>query len=171
MKRRILWAGVACMTLIGITSSSHAQEAAKKIRVGVYDNRAIALAYFGSEYNAFLKKRTEVKEARAAGDSVRVKELDAWVKKFQRQIHFQGFCRAPVDDLLLLVKDKMAAVVKNTGVDLIGWQPDYTGAEVEIVDITDELVALFNPTQKKLDEIKQLKDVEPIALCDITHDH
>ena len=171
MKQMILVAGIVCLMLLALISSSPAQETAKKIRVGVYDNRAIALAYFGSEYNAFLKKRAEVKEARAAGDTARVKELDVWVERFQRQIHFQGFCRAPVDDLLLLVKDKMAGVARNAGVDMIGWYPDYSGAEVEIVDITAELVALFNPTEDKLKQIEGLKDVEPTALADVNHDH
>jgi hypothetical protein len=169
MKQRILMAGTVCIMLLAMSLSGQAQETAKKIRIGVYDNRAIALAYFGSEHNAFIKKRAEVKEARAEGDSTRIKELNTWVEKFQRQLHFQGFCRAPVDDLLLLVKDRMAGVARDSGVDLIGWYPDYTGAEVEIVDITDELVALFNPSEEKLEQIKQLKDVEPTALSDITH--
>ncbi|MCP4584126.1 MAG: hypothetical protein GY839_21140 [candidate division Zixibacteria bacterium] len=107
----------------------------------------------------------------AAGDSARANELTVWVERFQRQIHFQGFCRVPVDDLLLVVKDKIAGVAKRTGVDLIGWNPDYTGADVEVVDITDELVSLFNPTEKKLEQIKGLKDVEPTALADVEHDH
>ena len=169
--KRILVAGMACMMLLALTSSGQSGETAKKIRVGVYDNRAIALAYFGSEYNAFLKKRAEHHEALAAGDSVRAKELTVWVERFQREIHFQGFCRVPVDDLLLVVKDKMAGVAKRAGVDLIGWYPDYAGAEVEVVDITDELVALFNPTEEKLKQIDGLKDVEPTELADIDHEH
>ncbi len=171
MKRTVFVVGMACMMALGLISSGQAGETAKKIRVGVYENRAIAMAYFGSEHNAFLKKRAEHHEAVAAGDSVRAKELTAWVERFQRQIHFQGFCRVPVDDLLLVVLDKMADVAKRTGVDLIGWYPDFTGPEVEVVDITDELVALFNPTEEKLKQIESLKDVEPIDLADIEHDH
>ena len=168
MKRAILVASMSCMMLLALTASALAQQTVKKIRVGVYDNRAITLAYFGSEYNPVEKKMAEFKEAKAAGDSVRIKELGAWGPRFQRQLHFQAFGRAPVDDLLLPVKDKMAEVAKSTGVDLIGWYPDYVGAEVEVVDITDEMVALFNTTQEKLEMIKELKDVEPVPLWDIT---
>ena len=116
------------------------------------------------------KKIEEFKEATAAGDSAKINELEAWGPRFQRQLHFQGFGRAPVDDLLLLVKDKIPDVAKRTGVDLIGWYPDYTGAEVEVVDITDELVSLFNPTNEKLEEIKHIKGVEPTPLCDLTNE-
>lgn len=170
MKLRIFTGVIVCMMLLTLTSTGQAQETTRKLRVGVYDSRAIAFAYFGSEHNPLEEKMEEFKEAKAAGDSVRIKELQAWGPRFQRQLHFQGFCRAPVDDLLLLVKDKLAGVAMSSGVDLIGWYPDYTGVDVEIVDITDELVALFNPTKDKLKEIKQLKDIEPTALWDITHD-
>jgi hypothetical protein len=171
MKRTIIVVSMACMMLLGSATSGQAGEEAKKIRVGVYDNRAIAIAYFGSEHNVFLKKRAEHHEALAAGDSARAEELTVWVERFQRQIHFQGFCRVPVDDLLLVVKDKLAGVAKSAGVDLIGWYPDFAGAEVEVVDITDELVALFNTSEEKLKQIRNLKDVEPTALADIEHDH
>lgn len=171
MKNNILLVSMVFLMLLAMTMSCPAQETAKKIRVGVYDNRAIALAYFGSEHNEFLKKRAEYNEAQASGDSALIKELDNWMPRFQRQMHFQGFCRAPVDDLLLLVKDKMPGVAKSAGVDLIGWYPDFIGAEVETVDITNELVALFNTSEKKLKEIEGLKDVEPIALADVEHDH
>ncbi len=171
MKQRIIAASMLCVMLLAISLSSQAQEDQKKIRVGVYDNRAIALAYFGSEYNAFLEKRAEHHEAEAAGDTTLAKELTVWVKRFQRQIHFQGFCRVPVDDLLLLVKDKMPGVAKSTGVDLIGWNPDYATVDVEIVDITADLVALFDPNEMKLKQIESLKGIEPTALADINHDH
>ena len=171
MKRISTMIAMVSMLLLGLVSSGRVQEPAKKIRVGVYDNRAIAHAYFGSEYNAFLKKRSEHHEAQASGDSVRIKALNDWVESFQRQMHFQAWGRAPVDDLLLLVNDKMAGVAKSTGVDMIGWYPDYVGAEVEIVDITDELVALFNTSKEKLKEIEDMQGVEPIALWDISHEH
>ena len=171
MKHKILMANMVGVMLMALTGVGQAECKAKTIRVGVYDNRAIALAYFGSDYNQFLEKRAEFQEAVAAEDSVLVQELNSWVERFQRQMHFQGFCRAPVDDLLLLVEDKIPGVVERMGVDLITWSPDYLGAGVETIDITDELVALFNPTQAKLQEIRSLKDSEPVALADIDHDH
>ena len=171
MKRVIIMVIMACTMLLSMTLNGQAQQTVKKIRVGVYDNRAITFAYMGSKYNPMEKKIAEFKEAKAAGDSAQIKELEAWGPRFQRQLHLQGFGRAPVDDRLLLVKDGMAGVAKSTGVDLIGWHPDYTSAEVEIVDITDELVALFNPTKEKLEEIKQLKGIEPTPLCDLKDEH
>lgn len=171
MKQRIFVTGLVCIVLVAMAVISDAQEVEKKIRVGVHDNRAIALAYFGSEYNIFLEKRAEHHEALAAGDTTLAKELTAWVEKFQRQIHFQGFCRAPVDDLLLVVKDKIIDVARSMDVDFIGWYPDYIGTNVETIDITAELVALFKPSEEKLKQIESLKGTDPTALADIEHDH
>ncbi len=171
MKQKLIIASIACILALALISSNQSQAKAKTIRVGVYDNRAIALAYFGSDYNHFLKKREEFQKAQASGDSVQIKALNAWVEKFQRKLHFQGFCRAPVDDLLLLVQDKIPGLLESTGVDLITWYPDYTGVGVETVDITNQLVALFDPTEGKLKEIEALKGTEPAALADIEHNH
>jgi len=171
MRQKLVAAALTCMIVLSIISIGKTETESKKIRVGVYDNRAIAMAYFGSEYNVFLKKRAEHHEALAAGDSTKAQELTEWVEKFQRQIHFQGFCRVPVDDLLLLVKEKIAKVAEANNIDLIGWYPDYTNADVEVIDITDELVALFNPSEDKLMQIEGLKGTEPLALADIDHEH
>ncbi len=171
MKRNILIVSLASIILLTLTGLGLAETEAKTIRIGVYDNRAIALAYFGSDYNEFIAKRGEFQEAEAAGDSVLITELNSWVDIFQRQMHIQGFCRAPVDDLLLLVADKIPGVAEKAGIDLITWHPDYYGNEVETIDITDELVALFNPTQAKLQQISGLKGTDPVALVDVDHDH
>lgn len=171
MKQRIFVVGLVCILLLAMAVFSEAQEVEKKIRVGVYDNRAIAVAYFGSEYNIFLEKRAEHHEALATGDTARAKELTEWVERFQRQIHYQGFCRAPVDDLLMVVKDKVIVVAKSMEIDFIGWYPDYMGTNVETIDITAELVALFEPSEEKLKQIESLKGTEPTALADIEHDH
>ena len=49
----------------------------------------------------------------------------------------------------------MGTTIKNADT----WCPDYAVAGVEVVGITDELVALFNTTEEKLKQIESLKDV------------
>ena len=171
MKPYIRTAGIACLAFAALSVHAGAQESARKIRVGVYDNRAIAMAFFRSNHNPFVDRRAEFQSAQEAGDSARIQELNAWVERFQRQLHFQGFCRAPVDDLLLYVKDKLPGVMGRHDLDLIGWYPDLAGPHVEVIDITSELAALFEPTPETLQRIEELKDIEPTALADITHEH
>ena len=146
------------------------QEKAGKIRVGTYDNRAIAIAYVMSKYNPVAEKMAELNKAKAAGDTARVRELNEWGPKMQRQLHRQGFCRVPVDDLLAFVKDRFPEIAAKAGVDLISMQCDYTGANVEIIDITNELVALFKPTEQALKNIEEVKKTAPLDLDELRGD-
>ncbi|MCC6858472.1 MAG: hypothetical protein IT158_07920 [Bryobacterales bacterium] len=144
-----------------------AQEAPRRVRVGVYDNRAIAIAYAHSPLSPIAQKMRELREAKAAGDTARAKELEAWAKKHQRQLHRQGFGRVPVDDLLALVKDRLPEAARKAGVDIIAWQCDYCPANAEAVDITNELASLFEPSQRALRFLADLGNHPPLDLDEI----
>jgi hypothetical protein len=89
------------------------QESKPRLRVGVYDNRAIAVAYAPSKYNLVQDKMKQYEEAKKAGDSARAKELQDWGAKHERQLHRQGFGRVPVDDLLAHVKDRLPEIARK----------------------------------------------------------
>lgn len=141
-----------------------------ELHVGIYDNRAITEAYAPSKYNPVDEKMKEYEKAKADGDSMRVKELEAWGGKHQRQLHRQGFSRVPVDDLLAHVKDQLPEVARRAGVDVIAWQCDYTSPNVELVDITKELVLLFEPSDKTLKFVDEILKLDPIDL-DVLEQH
>ncbi len=143
-----------------------------KLRVGVYDNRGIALAWFHSEYNDLdlAEMRIEYEQAKQAGDDERIKELEALGPKLQRRLHFQGFGRAPVTELLAQVKDKLPTLAKELSVDVIAFECNYLGPDVEKVDITLKLVALFDPSPETIKMIKLGMELDPIALEELTDD-
>jgi len=157
---------LAAGPIVGLAYLAHAgsKEAPTKLRVGVYDNRAIAVAYAASKYNPVGSKMKEYKKAEAAGDTERVKELKAWGEKHQRQLHRQGFGRAPVNDLLEHVKDKLPKVAETCHLVAIARQFDYANTDVEVVDITKELVMLFDPSEKTLKTVEELKKHAPIDI-------
>lgn len=121
-----------------------------KIRIGIYDNRAIAIAWAPSKYNPVGQKMEEMKKAEAEGDTKKMEELKEWGKTHQRKLHRQGFGKVPVDDLLVPIKDRLPGVAKKTGVVAIVWQSDFVGENVEVVDVTQELVKLFDPSERVL---------------------
>lgn len=170
MRRSIIATLAVSVMLLIYVSGGHAQERAGKIRVGTYDNRAIAIAYATSEYNPVAGKMAELDTAKAVGDTARVTELNEWGMKMQRQLHRQGFCRVPVDDLLASVRDRFRGIASKTGVDLISMQCDFTGANVEIIDITDELVALFKPSEQALKNIEGTRKTAPLDLDELRGD-
>ena len=170
--RPLVWLSLC----IAFASPSRADEtkaandpAGEVIRIGVYDTRAIALAYAASRFNPVANKLEEMEAAKAAGDTERIKELETWGQKHQRQLHRQGFGRVPVDDLLEHVNDKIPGVIEKADVVAITARLDFANAKVEAVDVTDALVALYDPPKRTLEWIRQLKGKEPVDLDDLEH--
>ena len=141
-----------------------------QVRVGVYDNRSICMAWFHSKYNDLAEKRKEYEQAKQAGDDERIKEFEALGPKLQRRLHFQGFGRAPVTELLAYVEDQLPALAKELGVDVIAFECNYSGDNVEIVDITLDLVMLYDPSPETIKRVKDVMKHDPVALEELTHD-
>lgn len=169
----ILAATLAATLFCLLGSGQSAQKAPARTRIGTYDNRAIAVAYAGSRFNPVAQKMQELRAAEAAKDQERVRELQAFGEKHQRALHRQGFGRAPVDDLLEHVRDRLPELAREHRLDAIAWQIDYSGAEVERVDVTEALVALYEPSAQTLATIAELKKHAPADLDEIErgHDH
>jgi hypothetical protein len=157
------------VTLVLLIFASHtlASEKKKLIRVGIYDSRAISIAYTYSKYNDnFMQKKSEEKkEAEAKGDSQKVQQLDYQMQQYALKRHKQVFSTTPVNDLLDLVKDKIPEVAKQSGVDLIvsKWQIDYLAPDAERIDITLAMTKLFEPEEGKLENITELMKKEPLS--------
>lgn len=148
-----------------VAQAAAADDAASPVRVGVYESRAIAVAYGRSKYNKVADELLEQKRAAdAAGDDKRVARIKAEGERRQRQLHRQAFGRAPVDDLLVHVKDGLPEVLRKTNVSVIAQRVVAAAPGVEQVDVTDELVALYDPTEKTLKHIDALRRHPPAEL-------
>ena len=78
-----------------------------------------------------------------------------------------GFSNAPIDDILLQVKDKLPGIAQQTGVDVIVAKLDYQKPDVITVDVTDQVVALFHPNAKTLKTIAELRKRDPFPMVQI----
>jgi hypothetical protein len=141
--------------------------AADKTRVGAYDTRSIAVAFANSRFNPVREKMADYEKAKAAGDDAKVKELQAWGEQYQRLLHFQGFGRVPVSDLLEPVKDKVAKLAEEKQLAIIVMSCDYVSEQVEVVDITEDLVKLYDPTEKTLKMALEIRKVKPASLIQL----
>ena len=167
MKALVVMVSVFCATAL-------AQEPAAKVRVGIYDSRAIAVAFGGSEaFQASTGKqlaalRAEYNEAKAAGNQKRVAELEAQGKAQQVLLHKQGFRTAPVDDILDHIKDKIPGIAKAAGVGPIvsKWDKDALAKykSAELVDVTMPLVNAFHPIERQLKFAIEIQKQPPISL-------
>ena len=160
--------GLILIALVcGTAAAVRPLTAAKDVRVGTYNSRAIAVAFTASRFNPVIEKKKELDAANKAGDKAKVAELMAWGEDYQRRLHFKGFARVPVDDLLEPVKAGMTEVARAQRLDLIAESCDHVGDRVETVDVTDALVALFDPDEKTLATVAQVKKVAPVNLDEL----
>lgn len=141
-----------------------------KTRLGIYDSRAVAVAYAHSDWNdkRLKAKMAEMEKAKAEGDTKKIRELEAWGPAQQAKIHRQGFSTAPVDDILEHIKDNLPQICKQADVTALVSKWDkktlkhYKSAE--LIDVTDLMTAAFGPDEKALKTIEQIKKKKPVPL-------
>ena len=176
MRREMMIFGFMIFSLGGVylinsVQQAHAAEKKKLLRVGVYDSRGIAIAYVNSEHfgKIMKEKQAALEQAKKDGDAEKIKEIEAWGPAQQAKAHQQGFGMAPVHECFEPIKDKIAEVAKETGVDIIvsKWETDYLSPDAEVVDVTMELAKLFNPREKAYQWIEQMKNEKPISAEEI----
>ncbi len=73
----------------------------------------------------------------------------------------------PVDDLLTPVKKGVATVAKEKKLAAIVMQCDYTAPNVEVVDVTNALVDLYEPNDRTREIVRTLRDVKPVGLLEL----
>ena len=133
-------------------------------RVGVYDPRAVCVAYANGplfrDWMAELTRRHAA--AQAAGDTATARELEASAKAQQARFHEQAFSGADVDNLLAHVADRMPAMLAAAGVERLERIDAPRGQATSTVDVTTQLVDLFDPDARGRQWIAELRQV-PLA--------
>lgn len=158
---------IAAFTFWG-GSTVRAQSQTGKLRVGVYDSRAVAVAWGNStEFQAFLKPiEAEHKKAREAKDEKRAKEIEAQMKLRQRRAHEQGFSTGSVASIMERIKDRLPDIAKAANVQIIvsKWELNHQAAGVELVDVTDQIVALFQVSERGLQWSREIQAKKPLPI-------
>jgi hypothetical protein len=144
--------------LAGATKAPAAAGGKGGLRVGVFDTRAVALAYTRSQFYQGKAVFDQAAKANAAGEKGDQKV--AWARmKLQQQV----FGKARVDDALAPVVEKLPAVAKAANVQAITSDFVFSTDSVEQVDITEQLVALYDPNAQTLTMIKDMKGKPPLS--------
>ena len=171
-KRFIVSSAVAWCLLTGATVPAQAQT--NKLRIGVYDSRAVAVAYANStEFRDSLRAvQADYQKAKAAKDETRTKAIEGRMKLQQRRLHEQGFSTGSVAGIMAKIKDALPGVAQKAGVQVIAskWELNYQSPGVEAVDVTDELVALFRVSDKGREWAKGVSAKPPLPMEEITDD-
>ena len=171
----------AVMSVV-VCASAAAQSRTNQLRIGVYDSRAVAIAFANSkEFQEALKPvLADYQKAKDEKNDQRMKEIEARMRLQQRRLHEQGFSTGSVAGTMAKVKDELPALAKKAGVQMIvsKWELNYCSPDVETVDVTEPVAALFHPNEnvtanrklKVSEVIKSLKNQPPLPIEDITDD-
>jgi len=160
---------VAVATAVFV-STGHTQEqpASQSLRVGTFDSRAVAIAYYQSEEQRQYRRALseEYEDAEASGDGWRIMQLDAFLPALQHRMHQQGFSTGSVREIVAKLGAELPRVAEEEGVSLIvsEWELPYWSETVELVDLTPQIVALIDPSDRALMVVDQLKANPPVPM-------
>jgi hypothetical protein len=149
-------------------------QSAAPLRIGVFDSRAVAVAYGNSDEfkKSIASVFADLQTARAGKDEKRVKELERELPWAQVRAHQQAFSNGPVGEILAKVKDQLPAIAAQAGVSLIvsKWEVQFRDPKVELVDVTVPLAMLFHPSAKVLQWVDEMKARDPIPFSELPLD-
>lgn len=174
---RISYLSIVVAVVIGILlipSSACSRTPDEKVRIGTFDSRCVAIAYGRSasfiEYMHGL--RAELKQAKEAGNDVRAKEIEQLGPTSQVLMHQQGFSTGTVGNIIEKIREKLPLIAEKVNVRLVvsQWEVAHHDASVELVDVTNELVALFAPDAQTLKIIEEIRKSKPVPIEQISLD-
>ena len=135
-------------------------------RIGTFDSRAVAVVYYNSKYfkSPMASLMSEMKTAKEKGDKKAIARIEREGSLRQTMMHEQGFGKGSINNIIDVVKDKMAVLAKNENLAAIvsKWELSYSGTDVELVDVTEKIAGFFEPNEKMKAMIEEVLKSEPI---------
>jgi hypothetical protein len=133
---------------------------AKPVRVGTYHAPSLVVAWVRSaEHARELEGLVAARDAALkAGDTAKVAECERKGAESQDLAHRQLAGEAGIEDILAKLEGDFPEVMKEARVERIAAEGEVQGEKVEVVDVTDLLVARFHPdeaTRKLLAEVRK----------------
>jgi len=174
MKKAVVRIGATLLAVASLGDRAAAEVSAadagvaRKLRVGTYDSRAVALAWGRSKagHQAVERATAEHKQAKAEGSEVKAREIEKRMEALQNLRHMQVFGNAPIHDMLESMKDIVSDEARKAGVDLVVRDIDiaFRTDDVTCVDLTGALVDRCDPTDQTREIIRQMKLHPPLPL-------
>ncbi len=137
--------------------------------VAIYDSRAVAMAFVGSEIFAqsLREIRSEYDQATAGGDAATLDRIQLMMQQRQKDLHAQGFGTAPVDEILEHYSEPLAVLLDDAGAFILisKWNEDdlaqYSG--VPRKDVTVALIDLITTDPKQRQSALEILDQDPVV--------
>ena len=161
---------ITTIVLIVITScSTNASD--NKLKIGTYDSRAVAYAYFISDMYKIQQQKidSERDKIMEAKDTAKWKETISKVCTEQYLLHQRVFAIGSAASVLRKIEKQLPSIAKSAGVDIIvsKWELTWKDSSVVVVDLTDNIAQLFIPLNKLGKTYDEIKKTERIDVDDV----
>lgn len=160
---------IIAFLLLGLFfGSGNKANAQTKFRIGVFDSRAVAVAYYQSKFSnaqeTFGSLHARMKEAKDKDDKKAIEKIEREGMLRQAFMHEQGFGRGSINNVTETMKDKMAQLAKSEKLSAIvsKWELVFSGVDVVSIDVTEKIVDFFEPNEKIKSMMKEIMQSEPI---------
>jgi hypothetical protein len=139
-----------------------AQAPGQTVRVGTFHKASIVVAFYGSPLWAetLKAKKAEMAAAKAANDTKKVQELDAWGSAHQETAHQQLAGEAPITNILEALAPGWPEIAKKVRVAMIVADLPYADSSVEKVDVTDALLVWLKADERTRAIVRELQDLK-----------
>jgi hypothetical protein len=137
-------------------------------RVGIYDSRAVAIAYCGTDRHEAATRRLDesLENAERSGDATEIKKADRAVWEARKRLHRQGFSTYPVDDILAQIPKEIDRIKKEANVSVLisKWDKKALAKhpKAEKVDVSESLVDALKPNKRQRRYAMAMMKVKPI---------
>jgi len=136
-----------------------AQAPAQTARVGTFHKASIVVAFYRSPLWAetLKAKMAEMAAAKAANDTKKVQELDAWGKAQQETAHQQLAGEAPITNILETLAPAWPEIAKKARVVMIAADLPYADSSVQSIDVTEMLLDWLKADERTRTIVRGLK--------------
>jgi len=169
---KLLWtATLLAMALCAPRAMAQDEAAAPAaIRIGTYDSRAVALAWGRSPGHA--EALQALQREHGAGDRKQRKEAKRKGGEMQVRLHQRVFSTAGAADLLASRREQVSALAREEQVVAIVsiWELPFLSPAVERVDLTEKVVALFQPDESTLRHVREIVAQPPVPFDELSLD-
>ncbi len=162
------------LALTAAAPAAEKQEEQSNPKIGVYDSRVVALAYYRStrQMARLSRIQQEYNKAKADDNKKRMQELEKEGPWNQVRMHQQVFSTAGISHITAQISDEIKTMAREAGVMAVvsRWEMPYLGAGVTTVDLTLAMAKLFNPDEKTLKIMESMKNQEPVPFDKLSLD-
>ncbi|MCX6287572.1 MAG: hypothetical protein NTY96_10700 [Bacteroidetes bacterium] len=134
-----------------ISSPALAQKKSPALKIGTYDSRTVIFAWSRTDLlkQHMMKWKQQNDSAQKSHDTARIKELAVEAMSFQHLLHLMVFSNGSVSSFMEIIKVKLPGLAKTAGVSVIvsKWELNYSDPSFEVIDLTNQVAALFQPKE------------------------